>query len=51
MMGFPKEQYETCLLYTSYVGGTADSETQNETTMNEDVESLETKQQDQTAGK
>ena len=45
------QSYVDFMVICTYVGGTADSETQNETTMNEDVESLETKQQDQTAGK
>ena len=45
------QSYVDFIVICTYVGGTADSETQNETTMNEDVESLETKQQDQTAGK
>lgn len=45
------QSYVDFMVICTYVGGTADSETQNETTMNEDVESLETKQQAQTAGK
>lgn len=45
------QSYVDFMVICTYVGGTADSETQNETTMNEDVESLETKHQDQTAGK
>jgi type IV pilus assembly protein PilN len=45
------QSYVDFMVICTYVGGTADGDAQNETTMSEDVEALETKQQDQTAGK
>ncbi len=45
------QSYVDFMVVCTYVGGTADGDAQNETTMSEDVEALETKQQDQTAGK
>lgn len=44
------QSYVDFMVVCTYVGGTADGDAQNETTMSEDVEALETKQQDQTAG-
>ena len=44
------QSYVDVMVVCTYVGGTADGDAQNETTMSEDVEALETKQQDQTAG-
>lgn len=44
------QSYVNFMVVCTYVGGTADGDAQNETTMSEDVEALETKQQDQTAG-
>lgn len=44
------QSYMDFMVVCTYVGGTADGDAQNETTMSEDVEALETKQQDQTAG-
>lgn len=44
------QSYVDFMVVCTYVGGTADGDAQNETTMSEDVETLETKQQDQTAG-
>ena len=44
------QSYVDFMVICTYVGGTADGDAQNETTMSEDVEALETKQQDQTAG-
>ena len=44
------QSYVDFMVVCTYVGGTADGDAQNETTMSEGVEALETKQQDQTAG-
>ncbi len=44
------QSYVDFMVVCTYVGGTADGDAQNETTMSEDVEALETKQQNQTAG-
>jgi len=44
------QSYVDFMVVCTYVGGAADGDAQNETTMSEDVEALETKQQDQTAG-
>lgn len=44
------QSYVDFMVVCTYVGGTADGDAQNETTMSEEVEALETKQQDQTAG-
>ena len=44
------QSYVDFMVVCTYVGGTADGDAQNETTMSEDVEALETKQQYQTAG-
>ena len=44
------QSYVDFMVVCTYVGGTADGDAQNETTMSEAVEALETKQQDQTAG-